>query len=42
MLARALFTTLRSDALGLQGNVDCIIKTAKGEYIPVEHKNMAR
>ena len=27
--------------LGLQGNVDCIIKTAKDEYIPVEYKSMS-
>jgi CRISPR-associated exonuclease Cas4 len=37
---KLLFTPLGSGVLGLQGNVDCIIKTAKGEYIPVEYKNM--
>lgn len=36
-----LFTTLSSGELGLQGNVDCIIKTAKGEFVPVEYKNMS-
>lgn len=38
---KLMFTSLSSSALGLQGNVDCIIKTAKGEYIPVEYKNMS-
>jgi len=38
---KLLFTPLSSDALGLQGNVDCIIKTVKEEYIPVEYKNMS-
>jgi len=38
---KLLFTSLSSSALGLQGNVDCIIKTAKGEYVPVEYKNMS-
>ncbi len=37
---KLLFTTLCSDSRGLQGNVDLIIKTARGEYIPVEYKNM--
>jgi len=37
---KLLFTPLGSGVLGLQGNVDCIIKTAKEEYIPVEYKNM--
>jgi len=37
---KLLFTPLSSSALGLQGNVDCIIKTASGEYIPVDYKNM--
>lgn len=37
---KLLFTPLGSCVLGLQGNVDCIIKTAKEEYIPVEYKNM--
>ena len=35
-----LFTSLSSGVLGLQGNVDCIIRTAKVEYVPVEYKNM--
>jgi CRISPR-associated exonuclease Cas4 len=38
---KLLFTPLGSGVLGLQGNVDCIIKTAKEEYIPVEYKNMS-
>jgi CRISPR-associated exonuclease Cas4 len=38
---KRLFTPLSSGNLGLQGNVDCIIKTVKGEYIPVEYKNMS-
>jgi len=37
---KLLFTTLSSSNLGLQGNVDCVIKTVKGEFIPVEYKNM--
>jgi CRISPR-associated exonuclease Cas4 len=37
---KLLFSTLSSGDLGLQGNVDLIIKTAKGEFIPVEYKNM--
>jgi CRISPR-associated exonuclease Cas4 len=37
---KLLFASLSSSRYGLQGNVDCIIKTAKGEYIPVEYKNM--
>ena len=37
---KLLFASLSSSMLGLQGNVDCIIKTAKREYIPVEYKNM--
>ena len=37
---KLLFTPLSSSELELQGNVDCIIKTAKEEYIPVEYKNM--
>ena len=37
---KLLSTTLCSDALGLQGNIDLIIKTAKAEYIPIEYKNM--
>lgn len=35
-----MFISLSSSTYGLQGNVDCIIKTAKGEYILVEYKNM--
>ena len=35
-----LFTSLSSSMYGLQGNVDCIIKTAGTEYVPVEYKNM--
>ena len=38
---KLLFTSLSSGVLGLQGNVDCIIKTAKGECVPVEYKNMS-
>jgi CRISPR-associated exonuclease Cas4 len=38
---KLLFTPLGSGVLGLQGNVDCIIKTVKDEYIPVEYKNMS-
>jgi CRISPR-associated exonuclease Cas4 len=38
---KLLFTPLSSGELELQGNVDCIIKTAKEEYIPVEYKNMS-
>jgi CRISPR-associated exonuclease Cas4 len=37
---KLLFTALSSGELGLQGNVDCVIKTAKSEYVPVEYKNM--
>ncbi|MEM3736992.1 MAG: CRISPR-associated protein Cas4 [Candidatus Bathyarchaeia archaeon] len=37
---KLLFIPLVSKKLQLQGVVDCIIKTAKGEYIPVEYKNM--
>jgi CRISPR-associated exonuclease Cas4 len=37
---KLLFTSLSSSVLGLQGNVDCIIKTVSGEYVPVEYKNM--
>ena len=37
---KILFTTLSSSRYGLQGNMDCIIKTARAEYIPVEYKNM--
>jgi len=38
---KLLFVSLSSSGLGLQGNVDCIIKTAKGEFVPVEYKNMS-
>ena len=38
---KLLFNPLSSSELGLQGNVDCIIKTAKGEFVPVEYKNMS-
>jgi CRISPR-associated exonuclease Cas4 len=38
---KLLFTFLSSSTLELQGNVDCIIKTARGEYVPVEYKNMS-
>jgi len=38
---KLLFTSLSSSAPGLEGNVDCIIRTAKGEYIPVEYKDMS-
>ncbi|MBX5321273.1 MAG: CRISPR-associated protein Cas4 [Candidatus Bathyarchaeia archaeon] len=37
---KLLFVPLVSKSLQLQGVVDCIIKTVKGEYIPVEYKNM--
>ena len=37
---KLLFASFSSSVLGLQGHVDCIIKTVKGEYIPVEYKNM--
>ncbi len=37
---KLLFTPLSSGVLGLQGNVDLIIRTARGEFIPVEYKNM--
>jgi CRISPR-associated exonuclease Cas4 len=38
---KLLFASLSSSGLGLQGNVDCIIKTAGGEFVPVEYKNMS-
>jgi CRISPR-associated exonuclease Cas4 len=38
---KLLFVSLSSSRLGLQGNVDCIIKSARGEYVPVEYKNMS-
>ncbi|MCS7114486.1 MAG: CRISPR-associated protein Cas4 [Candidatus Bathyarchaeota archaeon] len=37
---KLLFVPLVSRALQLQGVVDCIVRTVKGEYIPVEYKNM--
>jgi CRISPR-associated exonuclease Cas4 len=37
---KLLFASLGSSGLGLRGSVDCIIKTARGEYVPVEYKNM--
>jgi len=37
---KLLFSSLSSSRLGLQGSVDCIIKTAAGEYVPVEYKIM--
>jgi CRISPR-associated exonuclease Cas4 len=36
-----LFVSLSSSDLGLTGQLDCIIKTVKGEYIPVDYKGMA-
>ncbi|MGC8849588.1 MAG: CRISPR-associated protein Cas4 [Candidatus Bathyarchaeia archaeon] len=37
---KLLFVSLCSDRLRLKGNIDCIIKTVKGEYIPVDYKDM--
>lgn len=37
---KLLFRTLTSPKLQLTGQLDCIIKTAKNEYIPVDYKNM--
>ncbi len=37
---KLLFMPLASSVLGLQGNVDLIIHTARGEFIPVEYKSM--
>jgi CRISPR-associated exonuclease Cas4 len=37
---KLLFTSLSSPSLGLRGALDCIIKTEKAEYIPVDYKNM--
>ncbi|MEM2104504.1 MAG: PD-(D/E)XK nuclease family protein [Candidatus Bathyarchaeia archaeon] len=37
---KLLFVPLVSKRLQLQGVVDCIIRTAKGEYVSVEYKNM--
>jgi len=38
---KMLFTMLSSSSLELRGNVDCIIRTVKDEYIPVDYKSMA-
>jgi len=38
---KTLFTGLNSPKLGLTGQVDCIIRTVKGECIPVDYKNMS-
>ena len=35
-----MYITLNSNKHRLQGNIDCIIKTTRGEYIPVDYKNM--
>jgi CRISPR-associated exonuclease Cas4 len=37
---KLMFTQFSSGSLTLQGNVDLIIKTARGECVPVEYKNM--
>ncbi len=37
---KLLFVPLVSKGLHLQGVVDLIIRTVKGEYVPVEYKNM--
>ncbi|MEM3694886.1 MAG: CRISPR-associated protein Cas4 [Candidatus Bathyarchaeia archaeon] len=37
---KLLFVPLISKSLQLHGVVDCIIRTVKGEYVPVEYKNM--
>jgi CRISPR-associated exonuclease Cas4 len=37
---KLLFVNLISPKLGLTGQLDCIIKTVKGEFIPVDYKNM--
>jgi len=37
---KILFCSLSSARLGLQGSIDCIIKTGAGEYVPVDYKNM--
>ena len=37
---KLLFVPLVSKSLQLQGVVDCVIRTVKGEYVPVEYKNM--
>jgi len=35
-----LFVQLVSQKFQLQGIIDCIVKTVKGEYVPIEYKNM--
>jgi len=35
-----LFVSLSSSGLGLTGQLDCIIKTARGEFVPVDYKGM--
>jgi CRISPR-associated exonuclease Cas4 len=37
---KLMFTSLSSSSLGLRGALDCIIKTEKAEYIPIDYKNM--
>ena len=36
-----LLYSFSSDRLGLQGTIDCVIKTEGGEYVPVDYKNMS-
>lgn len=36
---KLLFISLSSNGLKLRGIIDCIIRTVKGEYIPIEYKN---
>lgn len=38
---KLMFISLSSRKLRLTGQLDCIIKTVKDEYIPVEYKNMS-
>lgn len=38
---KLLFVSLNSPRLGLTGQLDCVIKTAEGEYIPVDYKSMS-
>jgi len=35
-----MYITLCSDQYSLQGNIDCIIRTARNEYVPIDYKNM--
>jgi CRISPR-associated exonuclease Cas4 len=35
-----LFVSLSSSGLGLTGQLDCVIRTAKNEYVPVDYKGM--